>query len=91
MPELVNLSNANCDNEGLLGNSEGALDAFLREEGLDGVELLPCGPWNPALHPAKYIHGVHLRYWPSWAAFFLAQIVTFLLTFYYKKINYLIV
>lgn len=73
MPELVNLSNANCDNEGLLGNSEGALDAFLREEGLDGVELLPCGPWNPALHPAKYVHGVHLRYWPSWVAFFLGD------------------
>ena len=73
MLELVNLSNANCDNEGLLGNSEGALDAFLREEGLDGVELLPCGPWNPALHPAKYVHGVHLRYWPSWVAFFLGD------------------
>lgn len=71
--ELVNLSNADCDNEALLGNSEGALASFLQEEGLDGVELLPCGPWNSALHPADLVQGVHLRYWPSWVAFFLGD------------------
>ena len=73
MRELVNLSNAACDNESLLGNAEGALGSFLREEGPEGVELLPCGPWNPALHPASLVYGVHLRYWPSWAAFFLGN------------------
>ena len=73
MTELVNLSNADCDNEGLLGNAEGALSSFLASEGLDGIELLPCGPWNPALHPAELVRGVHLRYWPSWAVFFLGD------------------
>lgn len=71
--ELVSISNAECDNRGLLANKPGALESFLREEGLDGVELLPCGPWDPALHPAERIHGVHLRYWPSWVAFFLGD------------------
>ena len=41
--ELVNLSNANCDNEGLLGNSEGALDAFLREEDWTASNFCPAG------------------------------------------------
>ena len=73
MTELVNLSNAACDNEGLLGNAEGALSSFLASEGLDGIELLPCEPWDPLLHPAELVRGVHLRYWPSWAAFFLGD------------------
>ena len=73
MPELVNLSNADCDNDALLGNAESGLASFLQAEGLDGIEFLPCGPWNPSIHPAELVWGVHLRYWPSWVAFFLGD------------------
>ena len=69
MLELANLSNESFDTKNLLGGKPQQLEQFLRECGLDGIEFLPCEPWNPALHPARYIKGVHLRFWPNWLDF----------------------
>lgn len=69
MIELVNLSNASFDNEGLLGNQEGALARFLSLHHLQGIEFMPCEPWDKNLHPSAYIKGVHLLFWPVWLRF----------------------
>ena len=69
MIELVNLSNASFDNEGLLGNRIGALPELLARHALDGIEFMPCDVWDRRLHPADLIRGVHLMFWPAWLSF----------------------
>ena len=69
MIELVNLSNASFDNEGLLGNRPGALTELLSRHALDGIEFMPCDAWDCRLHPASGIKGVHLMFWPAWLSF----------------------
>jgi sugar phosphate isomerase/epimerase len=69
MLELVNLSNAGFDTENLLRGRGEVLVEFLRQENLAGIELMLCGPWNERLHPARYVRGVHLRFWPDWLDF----------------------
>lgn len=69
MIELVNLSNASFDTENLLQGRSESLVEFLRQEKLAGVELMLCEPWDEKLHPAHYVRGVHLRFWPDWIDF----------------------
>lgn len=68
MLELVNLSNFKSD-LALIGNQARGLEAFLHRHRLDGVEMMFCGPWDPSVHKKELIHGVHLRFWPSWLDF----------------------
>ena len=69
MLQMVNLSDSSFDIESLLRGSNGRLDQILQENGLDGIEFLPCDPWNQELFPAKYIKGCHLLFWPNWLDF----------------------
>lgn len=69
MLELVNLSNASFDTENLLQGDGKKLQILLEQYRLDGIELMLCEPWDPVLHPAKDIQGVHLRFWPNWLDF----------------------
>lgn len=68
MLQLVNLSNY-CSETGLIHHSAGVLQAFLHYHRLDGVEMMFCGPWDARVHKKEWIHGVHLRFWPSWLDF----------------------
>ena len=72
MLELVNLSNYRSDNA-LIDSSADGLQMFLRQNHLDGVEMLLYEPWNEAMHPAGFIHGVHLRFWANWLDFWLGN------------------
>ena len=69
MLELTNLSNADCDVENLLLNRSDTLPEILHTHSLDGIELMLCAPWDPAMYPPEYIKGVHLMFWPSWLDF----------------------
>lgn len=69
MLQLVNLSNHYMDNESLLHRDPLVLEKFLRENKLDGVEMMFWEPWDQTLHRPEWIHGVHLRFWPSWLDF----------------------
>jgi len=68
MLQLVNLSNYRTDLD-LIRHSAGELEAFLERNGLDGIEMMFCAPWDTAVHRQERIHGVHLRFWPSWLDF----------------------
>lgn len=68
MLQLVNLSNYATDNE-LIANSSECLQAFLAKHGLDGLEMMFCGPWDAKLHRPEWMHGCHLRFWPWWLDF----------------------
>lgn len=69
MLELVNLSNYGMDTEQLIGNKKENLEKFLKENQLDGIEMMFCQPWEKTLHEEKFIQGVHLNFWPSWLDF----------------------
>lgn len=69
MLELVNLSNDPTDVEGLLAGDRQRLPAFLAAHGLDGIEFMCCAPWDKAMFPTAYIHGMHLWFWPDWLDF----------------------
>lgn len=69
MLELVNLSNYSMDTEQLIQNKKESLEKFLRDNQLDGIEMLFCQPWDKSLHEEKFIQGVHLQFWPSWLDF----------------------
>lgn len=69
MLQLVNLSNFSLDNEMLLQNKKEMLEDFLAEHDLDGIEFMLCEPWNQALHPSRFIKGVHLEFWSAWLDF----------------------
>lgn len=68
MLQLVNLSNY-CSEAELIHDSADVLRAFLNYHRLDGVEMMFCGPWDARVHRQEWIHGVHLRFWPSWLDF----------------------
>lgn len=68
MLNLVNLSNHRTDLD-LIQNNAGKLETFLERNGLDGIEMLFCAPWDAAVHRREWIYGVHLRFWPSWLDF----------------------
>ncbi|HWR37979.1 MAG TPA: TIM barrel protein [Patescibacteria group bacterium] len=68
MLQLVNLSNDISDVQ-MIKNDARVLEALFQSHGLDGLELMLCQPWNPELHRREWIHGVHLRFWPSWLDF----------------------
>lgn len=68
MLQLVNLSNYISDNE-MIQHDAKVLESFIKDNALDGVEMMFCAPWDTKLHPKCYIHGVHLRFWPSWLDF----------------------
>ena len=69
MLELVNLSNYRMDNENLIHNDARSLARLLHEHGLDGIELMLCQPWDPVMHKAAWVKGIHLRFWPNWLDF----------------------
>ena len=69
MLELTNLSNADCDLDHILQNDVDVLPAILRENGLDGIELMRCAPWDRRMYPQNFIKGVHLMFWPMWLDF----------------------
>lgn len=69
MLELVNLSNIPHEVETLLGGEKSILDDFLARHHLDGLELFLYGPRDERFFPASLVHGVHLRFWPSWVSF----------------------
>ncbi|GBG58112.1 hypothetical protein SPFL3102_01832 [Sporomusaceae bacterium FL31] len=68
MLQLVNLSNY-CSDVELIHNNADVLQAFLNYHHLDGVEMMFCAPWDRKIHKKEWIHGVHLRFWPSWLDF----------------------
>jgi sugar phosphate isomerase/epimerase len=68
MLQLVNLSNYITDLE-LINNNAGELEAFLSRNGLDGIEMMVCAPWDSTIHRKEWIKGVHLWFWPSWLDF----------------------
>lgn len=68
MLQLVNLSNY-CSDVELIHNNADVLQAFLHYHHLDGVEMMFCAPWDRKVHKKEWIHGVHLRFWPSWLDF----------------------
>ena len=69
MKELINLSNASFDTEYLLQGETGRLETLLGKHQLAGIEFMLCGPWDEKMHPARYIRGVHLNFWPNWLDF----------------------
>ena len=69
MQELVNISNISCDTEGLLGNDQEVLFAFLQKHSLDGVEAMLYGQWDEKMPPKSAIKGLHLRFWTDWLDF----------------------
>lgn len=68
MLQLVNLSNYKTDLE-LIQNSSVCLSEFLIANGLDGVEMMFCAPWDASVHREEWIHGVHLQFWSGWLDF----------------------
>lgn len=68
MLQLVNLSNY-CSDVELIHKNADVLQAFLHYHHLDGVEMMFCAPWDRKVHKKEWIHGVHLRFWPSWLDF----------------------
>ncbi|MDU4960767.1 MAG: TIM barrel protein [Sporomusaceae bacterium] len=68
MLQLVNLSNFRTDLD-LIENSAACLTDFLNRNGLDGIEMMFCAPWDAAVHAPDWIQGVHLQFWPSWLDF----------------------
>lgn len=70
MFELVNLSNYSMDNN-LIQNDAKKLEKFLKQNSLDGIEMMLWEPWNSNLHPEKFIYGAHLRFWSDWLDFWL--------------------
>lgn len=69
MLELVNLSNYCMDTEQLIDHKKENLAKFLKDNQLDGIEMMFCQPWDKSLHEEKFIQGVHLNFWPSWLDF----------------------
>lgn len=74
MLELVNLSNYFMDTEQLIGNKKENLERFLKDNQLDGIEMMFCQPWDKSLHEEKFIQGVHLNFWPSWLEFWRGEL-----------------
>ncbi|WIW69831.1 TIM barrel protein [Anaerosinus gibii] len=72
MLELVNLSNYSMDNN-LIKNDAKELGKFLKQNNLDGIEMMLWEPWDSNLHPEKFIYGVHLRFWSDWLDFWLGN------------------
>ncbi len=71
MKQLVNLSDLSYDSDTYFaGDVAGNLPPFLRRNHLDGLELMICDEYDPAGYPTEYIHGVHLRFWPTWYHFY---------------------
>ncbi len=68
MLQLVNLSNYCSDTE-LIHNNAEVLQAFLHYHRLDGIEMMFCDPWDKKVYRKEWIHGAHLRFWPSWLDF----------------------
>lgn len=68
MLQLVNLSNYKTDLD-LIQNSSNELQKFLDRHDLDGVEMMFCASWDKKVHRKEWIHGVHLKFWPSWLDF----------------------
>ena len=67
MLEMMNMTNT----EGDLSRFSGAeaLEAYLKREGLNGVEMMPYGKVDAGYIPEKTIAGVHLGYFPCWVDF----------------------
>lgn len=68
MLQLVNFSNYEGDAEMIRQDPE-VLHAFLRRNGLDGVELMFCAPWDSRVYRKDFIYGAHLLFWPNWLDF----------------------
>ncbi|MDO4204017.1 MAG: TIM barrel protein [Selenomonadaceae bacterium] len=74
MKQLVNISDLSYDSDKCFaGDAAGNLPPFLRRNHLDGLELMICGEYDPTGYPPEYIHGVHLRFWPTWYCFYLGE------------------
>lgn len=84
MLELINLSNYRTDLE-LIHNDADELAALLFRNGLDGLEMMFCDPWEPSLHRREWIHGVHLQFWPSWLEFWRGDMTEVLRQFGTEK------
>lgn len=69
MLELINFAHVPGEIENLLGGDKAKLDEFLARHHLDGLELFLYGARDEGLFPASLIHGVHLRFWPTWVSF----------------------
>lgn len=69
MLELVNLSNYCMDTEQLINHKKENLAKFLKDNQLDGIEMMFCQAWDKSLHEEKFIQGVHLNFWSSWLEF----------------------
>lgn len=67
MRELLSLTNTEYDLARFAGEAD--LMGFLREHGLDGLELMPYKSERIGYLPAPAIVGLHLGYFPSWVDF----------------------
>lgn len=73
MLQLINLSNAPMDVDMMRPKGSDGMRAFLKDHGLDGIELLDCGgwgfPWDGELPPRDMVKTMHLIFWPDWMDF----------------------
>jgi len=71
MLQLINISNDSSDITKLLHSSPDTLPALLARHGLNGVELMHCGPAYEEYFPRSMVQGVHLWFYTNWLDFFL--------------------
>ena len=69
MRELINISDAECDIEGLLEGNPDNLIPLLKKYELDGIELMGCYPDNTSTYPADIVYGLHLWFFPHFMDF----------------------
>ncbi len=68
MQKLINISTYPGDLERFDRNSKNMED-FLRQNGLQGFEMIQYEPWEDHMIPGSLIKGVHMRYYPVWLDF----------------------
>ncbi|NJD01630.1 MAG: TIM barrel protein [Ruminiclostridium sp.] len=68
MIKLFNLSNHDTD-LGKFGFDHSRLDAFIRNFGFDGIELIQNNEWKEEQIPSRHVKGMHMRFWPVWLDF----------------------
>lgn len=68
MLKLFNLSNHDID-LGKFSFDHSRLEAFIKDFGFDGIELIQNNEWKEEQIPSRFVKGMHMRFWPVWLDF----------------------
>ncbi len=72
MLKLFNLSNHETDLR-KFAFDHSRLQAFIKDFGFDGIELIQSDEWKEEQIPSKFVKGMHMRFWPVWLDFWNAN------------------